>query len=779
MGENKIIHKKTGIVTVTIISILILMSLPLNVSSINNTNEQLQVKELKDELCFNNFKIKKENSFSVLESVNEKDISFLNNPGEPMLPVHIKTYTFPIGTKIKDVSFEISDVIKEKIDYEIKPASMPKQLKPMQVTFSDNTISKKESIYESSELYPNSWCDYDISVGRNGEERLIFLNIKSYPVRYSPKEDTLYRISNAELDITFEENQLTSIQDEEYDLVIIAPSKFKFPLNKLKEHKESYGVKTRIKLTDEIYDEFDGRDKAEQIKHFIKYALDEWNITYVLLVGGRDHQRAGWNLPSRYSNTDDRNDWNDRYVTDLYFADIYKYNETSERLEFDDWDSNGNDIFAEWTVDKRDHLDLFPDVYVGRLACRNIFEVNSVVNKIILYENSAYDSDWFKKAVMVGGDTFPPEYSRKVLWNTSEHPDGEYLISVQSFTEGKASEKKSVKVFVKNNFLNKNDNSLNLNLKNNEVKNIEIDTSSEIYLEIIKPKDSQILSNIVNITYITNDRVPPREDILVNITIKNSEDEIVLEENRNIWDYYFEGEITCDLAASYLEPLSFNFKKIYASTEKLEDVSDVNNAIKDGAGFIFFTGHSTPIEWCTHPVFSTNLWIDLYYYQMQFLNNKEKLPICIVDGCHPSQFDVSMSNIIKGVKEHGLDYFTWIDEIDNFLKWTWAPNCWSWNLVKQRNGGFIASIGNTGLGYGIDGSSCVESYGSYMSTQFFNIYREQSQMGNKNLGDIYGKTINKFIITKNANSGYTNRKVVEEWVLLGDPSLMIGGYNQN
>ncbi len=755
------------------------MSIPLNVSSINSKDEQIKISKIDDEILFSDFSIKKENSFSVLESIEEKDITYLNNPQEPTLPVHIKTYTFPIGTKIKDVSLDISSITEEKISYEIKPASIPKPLKPMYYTSSDNEITKKNSIYKSSELFPDNWFDYDISVGRDGGKRVIFLNVNSYPVRYSPKLNTIYRISNANIGITYEENQLQSKQDEIFDLVIISPNKFKLPLNKLKEHKESYGIKTKIKTTNEIYEEFDGRDQAEQIKHFIKYALDEWNITYVLLVGGRDHQKAGWNLPTRYSNTDDGNSWKDKYVTDLYFADVYRYNETSERLEFDDWDSNGNDIFAEWTIDNRDHLDLFPDVYVGRLACRNLFEVYSVVNKIILYENSAYGSDWFKKATMVGGDTFPPEYSRKVLWDTSKHPDGEYIISVQSFTEGKSSEIKSVKVFVKNNFLNKEDDSLEVDLKNNIVKNIESDTSSEIYLEIIKPKDSQILSNIANITYITNDRVPPRENILVNITIKNSEGKIVFEENRDIWDYYFEGEITCDLAASYLEPIGFDIEKIYASNEKLKDVSDVNSEIEKGSGFIFFTGHSTPLEWCTHPVFSKNQWIDLYYYQMQFLNNKEKLPICIVDGCHPSQFDVSMSNIIEGIREYGLDYFKWIKEIDNFLKWAWAPNSWGWNLVKQRNGGFIASIGNTGLGYGTDGISCVESLGAYLSTQFFNIYREQSYLGNKNLGDIHAKTLNKYIVTQGVDSDSTDRKIVEEWVLLGDPSLMIGGYDQS
>jgi len=95
-----------------------------------------------------------------------------------------------------------------------------------------------------------------------------------------------------------------------------------------------------------------------------------------------------FNVPVRYSNLNDRGYWNETYVSDLYYADIYK-----GQGEFDDWDSNNNSVFAEWTfkwdpenqywyeVDNKDILDLYPDVYVGRLACNNVFEVNTVVKK--------------------------------------------------------------------------------------------------------------------------------------------------------------------------------------------------------------------------------------------------------------------------------------------------------------------------------------------------------------------------------------------------------------
>ncbi len=43
----------------------------------------------------------------------------------------------------------------------------------------------------------------------------------------------------------------------------------------------------------------DGRDKPEQIKYFIKDAIETYNITFVLLVGGTKGIRKQWYVPVR------------------------------------------------------------------------------------------------------------------------------------------------------------------------------------------------------------------------------------------------------------------------------------------------------------------------------------------------------------------------------------------------------------------------------------------------------------------------------------------------
>ena len=193
---------------------------------------------------------------------------------------------------------------------------------------------------------------------------------------------------------------------ESYDLLIIAPSSFTDELQPLIDHKNVIGMPATIAALENIYEESPGRDNAEQIKYFIKHAIETWEIKYVLLVGGRKPSLINeeWLLPVRYSHIEDNVETPEkRYISDLYYADIY-----DSYGNFSGWDTNENNVFSEWLSNKTadDIIDLYPDVYVGRLPCRNTFEVKIMVRKIIRYEQEPCDNSWFKKIVVAGGDTY-------------------------------------------------------------------------------------------------------------------------------------------------------------------------------------------------------------------------------------------------------------------------------------------------------------------------------------------------------------------------------------
>lgn len=200
---------------------------------------------------------------------------------------------------------------------------------------------------------------------------------------------------------------ITSQKASTYDLLIITPEIYAFALQPLVDHKNSFGVKTKLVTLDEVYRSdaafWHGRDKPEKIKYFIKSAIEEWGISYVMLVG--DFRQ----MPIRYVYNDEPYEGfpEPYFISELYYADIYDQNGN-----FSSWDSNNNGVFGEWkgTEAQDKDIDLYPDVYVGRLACRNTLEVKVMVNKIITYETTAYDADWFNRIVVVAGDTYYDGY---------------------------------------------------------------------------------------------------------------------------------------------------------------------------------------------------------------------------------------------------------------------------------------------------------------------------------------------------------------------------------
>lgn len=436
--------------------------------------------------------------------------------------------------------------------------------------------------------------------------------------------------------------------DSTYDLVIIAPKEFSRLLLPLVNHKNAIGIRTTLETTEEIYAQYDGRDKPEQIKYFIKDALEAWDISYVLLVGGKRGQRNTWYIPPRYSNLDDWSDWDYHYLSDLYYADIYKADGT-----FEDWDSNGNGIFAEWSRDseQKDVLDLRPDVSVGRLACRNKLEVYTVVNKIITYETQTAGKPWFTHMIVAGGDTFPNPYDE------------------------------------------------------------------------------------------------------------------------------YEGEMEVKRSAMYMDAVVESTTFLFASDETLTRRTDLIRELNKGAGFVHLAGHGTPSIWSTHPPHDMDTWIDgIGLADMLRLRNRNKLPIYVIGGCHTHKFDVTVQELCKGVVTDGLHYFS-PDREDYGAFWLfeWVPECIGWQLVSLRHGGAIATIGNTGLGYGTPGNSTLDGLGGWLEPRFFHAIGIQ---GKTTLGEAHGQALIDYIDRDgvDVNKDRIDRKTVEQWVLLGDPSLKIGGY---
>ena len=357
------------IIPILVVGILILSGLGVVAITDDITYD---VKNVKESFVISEPIIKEAGQY-VTVSLGEASSSLLN-VGKPMLPVVTKVYTFPLGAKINNVVVTFSEVNELVLSKEVQPALEPVPLNAG-IRGAKEPV-KDTNIYESAELYPSSSYGCITGAGLDGEEHVIYLAVQCYPVRYSPAQNMIYYSKSVDIKVTYEEPTNPMTFDNVYDMVIIAPSEFSEELQPLIDHKNSHEVDTVLKTTEEIYGEYEGWDATEEIKYFIKDAIEDWGISYVLLVGSIDKLpiRTTWFFQRWHQHY-----WNITVLSDLYYADIY-----DEYGDFCSWDSDGDGMYGENYQNcpgVNDTVDLYPDVNIGRLACVNKKEVSRLLTK--------------------------------------------------------------------------------------------------------------------------------------------------------------------------------------------------------------------------------------------------------------------------------------------------------------------------------------------------------------------------------------------------------------
>lgn len=771
----------------------------------------------------------------------QEENELLLNPGKPILPKVTQTYVIPFGATNIDVAIIGSEPIQQTIAKQIQPSPAPLPLSPIKNYATP--LKKDEQLYRSAEPYPSQRYQYNVGVGINEHfDHVTYVTVHWYPIQYIPAKDIISLTQTADIEITYTAPETTPFPlTTTYDMVIIAPSVFSDALQPLITHKNTYGVETTLKTTEDIYEEYPGFDKAEQIKYFIKDALEQWNISYVLLAGGlkstiyakpKDNANigaSGWHIPARYSNVREAGDLG--FPTDLYYADIYK-----EGGVFETWDSDGDGILAEWPDDISD---LIPDVSVGRLAISSVREVTDVVNKIISYETTSYGSDWFKKMIVYSGDGFLDQFDLNIQWDTTLAANGAYTINAQSFNpEGDQGPVDTINITIDDTVASQvtfnHDDHLNPILQEGypappiaeivSVSNGNVLGNTDVTYQ---PSEGEAYCNDLfwwgNVSYVAGvltirgksyDPKPYGNLTNIHVWVENDLGDVVFSDWRNDTPMYYEGEwVTGEKAingrggALYYMPEEFDREVVWCSNGKFTGPDDVISSFSQGYGFAFFSGHGSPGYWGDqYPGIPGNRQFgsvdglvvsNLYAYPpyigarplwpMKALSNTGMLPITVVGGCHNSLFNVSLI-------PSAMHLYRVLLGKDNGL-WTYGnlvPQCWSWYMVQLPDTGSIATMGNTGLGWGWEGEFCTIGAGDgWISSEFFKQYGEHyGQEGYQTLGQVYQQTQTSYVNTfkdftlpecwwsPDLGWDYIDTQAVQEWMLLGDPSLQIGGYPQ-
>jgi hypothetical protein len=197
-----------------------------------------------------------------------------------------------------------------------------------------------------------------------------------------------------------------------------------------------------------------------------------------------------------------------------------------------------------------------------------------------------------------------------------------------------------------------------------------------------------------------------------------------------------EGEIVTEYVANIMT--DFEPIRLWTSTQSFRPLR-INRAISDGVGFVSYSGHGNEYKISTF-IPGTERAIRYYAPYIWGLTNNERLPIVFLDCCLTGNLEFHVFNV--------------------------KIPCFAWALVKKPSGGAIAAIGASRMGYGglvgdpLGGGTCR------MNANFFEAYEPGITVS-----DMFMKAQRAYLDTL-----WKDCFTLEEFNLIGDPSLKIGGY---
>ncbi len=376
-------HMK-NMITMGVVGLLVLTSLGAAAFSIENTTQTITA----DQIRFQEPLTSIQNEYTVLEL--PESTGFLRQTGRPLLPMVSKVYTFPFGTIVNSVEVILGTTSEVLLEKPVILSSDPQMISTQNL---QNLVTSTEDMQTSESWYPTHSFGYRAATGLQNGNRVTFVSVYLYPLQYQQNTNTLRYSQEASIHITTTQPVEPLHFGNVYSLLILTPAQFTTQLEPLVTYKNDNGIATLMTSLEDI--PHVGEDIQEDIKYYIKDAIETWGVLNVILVGaGLEGQeifpvRNAW-IPS--------GDYEDYFPSDLYYADIY-----ASGGGFSNWDFDNDGKYAEYPWDLL-VADLYPDVYLGRLACNDASEVTTVVNKIIDFKEH---NKVINKILQLGGDTFP------------------------------------------------------------------------------------------------------------------------------------------------------------------------------------------------------------------------------------------------------------------------------------------------------------------------------------------------------------------------------------
>jgi hypothetical protein len=329
--------------------------------------------------------------------VRMEDTELTRMPGNPCLPVTVMHVYVPRGKEITRIRVESVRQTQVAGEYLLLPGQ---QEVPYSSDIMPEPVGPDAAVYAMTEQYPASPVELSGTGSVAGRK---LSGIRLFPIQYVPAEGKL--VLNSEITFAVEfgdeddeplrpletqavrklRNQVVEAMvensgDLEYDFppqggtldpaaateyLILCHEDHADEYQALKEWKTRKGIPAAIVTVQDVYASYPGRDDAEKLRNCIKdYYLDQSTVWVVLTLSA---PRAA--IRGCYCSVGSTSD--SGIPCDLYFADMDG-----------DWNDDDDSRWGE----TGDDVDLYPDVYVGRLPGNIASQLLPGIEKILTYE---------------------------------------------------------------------------------------------------------------------------------------------------------------------------------------------------------------------------------------------------------------------------------------------------------------------------------------------------------------------------------------------------------
>jgi len=360
----------------------------------------------------------------------------------PSIPYRVISVLLPQGEAVSSVSLEDVKIFSSGEKYSLKPFEGTK--------LNDGTLlglaADREEIVGPESVFPKWRVRH---LGTNTYRGYILASIAVYPVRYSidsneleiiesarilvqtraddspgrsvrrirhiegfrdesrkfvehitenPRMTSSYTFQDIQVDDTqraFLPSYLPSMEGSEVRYLIVTNELMKQSFQALADHKTRKGVPAVVRTVEWIKQNArNGADLAETIRNFISDAYAKWGVEYVLLGGDTDV------IPERLGYT---TYYTGEFIpTDMYYSCLDG-----------NWNADGDSLWGEAfhsTQDPGDQVDLYSEVYLGRMPASKVSEAEILIGKTLDYEAPA-DSVSKQKFLMLGEVIWPDPWN--------------------------------------------------------------------------------------------------------------------------------------------------------------------------------------------------------------------------------------------------------------------------------------------------------------------------------------------------------------------------------